>query len=315
MSDRDVVIEAIRSAEKPYYVYLLLKPDATPFYVGMGQGERVFEHERHAKRPMNKSHRLNTIRAIWKAGGEVGVWIDSWYDTAALAHSRERELILAIGRRDLGTGPLTNQTAGGDGCPELGPEAIEKMRVAATKNASDPAHRRRISESLKKWNQQHPELVAEYHRRSSETNRTEEVRRKKSQATKRYLMENPELVAAHRRRHAERMRDPEVRAKIRRVAAELHDRNRALANRTAEFKRKRSEVIERCLLMMERLGIVIPKNRTFFRKGRPGWDKVRARLHEFGLELPAGKSSLLVWQDFEHDVWFYLEFGRKYPGS
>lgn len=57
--------------DAPFYVYLLLRPDNTPFYVGKGCGDRTNDHEREARKGC-KSLKCRTIREIWEQGGTVG---------------------------------------------------------------------------------------------------------------------------------------------------------------------------------------------------------------------------------------------------
>lgn len=102
------------SGSGPHYVYLLRKPDGvsafgglgTPFYVGVGQGARLFCHEEEARDPAQTSAKVQAIRAIWAMGGEVVRTIDSVH--ALEPWDREGELVNAIGRIAEGTGPLTN---------------------------------------------------------------------------------------------------------------------------------------------------------------------------------------------------------------
>jgi hypothetical protein len=61
------------------------------------------------------------------------------------AHAREIELIAQIGRADLGAGPLTNMTAGGDGTVALSADARDKQRASMQKRWSDPGERARLS--------------------------------------------------------------------------------------------------------------------------------------------------------------------------
>ncbi|KQN06914.1 GIY-YIG nuclease family protein [Sphingomonas sp. Leaf25] len=98
----------------PHYVYLLRKPDGepsfggvgTPFYVGIGQGTRLFAHEEAARDPACAGAKADAIRAIWAAGGNVIRTIDSVHTVEPW--DREEALIHAIGRLAEGTGPLTN---------------------------------------------------------------------------------------------------------------------------------------------------------------------------------------------------------------
>jgi hypothetical protein len=54
-----------------FYVYLLLRPNDQPFYVGKGIGDRIGDHEREARKG-HECHRCRVIRKIWRNGGEVG---------------------------------------------------------------------------------------------------------------------------------------------------------------------------------------------------------------------------------------------------
>ncbi|WP_143075089.1 GIY-YIG nuclease family protein [Sphingobium sp. AP50] len=98
----------------PHYVYVLRVPDGepkhgglgTPFYVGIGQGARLFAHEEEARDPLRYSAKVETIRSIWAKGGEVVRTIDSVHIVEPW--DREEELINSIGRLAEGAGPLTN---------------------------------------------------------------------------------------------------------------------------------------------------------------------------------------------------------------
>src|SRR5260221_2433435 len=55
---------------KESYVYTLLKPDGTVFYVGQGMGNRILFHEREARNGV-QSRKCDVIRQIWPDGGEI----------------------------------------------------------------------------------------------------------------------------------------------------------------------------------------------------------------------------------------------------
>jgi len=60
-------------ASSPFYVYLLLRPNGCPFYVGKGLGDRVNNHEKEARRKrICRCRKCKVIRAIWASGGTVG---------------------------------------------------------------------------------------------------------------------------------------------------------------------------------------------------------------------------------------------------
>lgn len=142
--DRAELTRLIAASDSgPHYVYVLRHPDAetkfgghgTPFYVGIGQGLRLFSHEEEARDPLQTSAKVEVIRAIWANGGEVVRTIDSVH--AADPWNREEELINAIGRIADGTGPLTNaQTY----APSFKLGGIEHRKYAAQHAASAEAN-------------------------------------------------------------------------------------------------------------------------------------------------------------------------------
>jgi hypothetical protein len=92
----------------PHYVYVLRTPDAeeTPFYVGVGVGDRLFAHEKEARDRSRTSPKVEKIRAIWASGLEVVRTIDSVH--ASEPWRREEQLINELGRVADGTGSLLN---------------------------------------------------------------------------------------------------------------------------------------------------------------------------------------------------------------
>lgn len=124
----------------PHYVYILRMPDkapnygglGTPFYVGIGQGNRLFAHEDEARDSARSGAKVETIRSIWANGGEVVRTIDSIH--AVEPWNREEELINYIGRLAEGAGPLTNaQTY----APSLKLDGIEHRKYAANHSSCD----------------------------------------------------------------------------------------------------------------------------------------------------------------------------------
>jgi hypothetical protein len=104
----------LQAGHGPHYVYVLRKPDGvacwggvgTPFYVGIGQRGRLFEHEKAARDGSESGQKIDTIRAIWASGQEIVRTIDSWHDKEPWL--REAALISTIGRIADGAGPLVN---------------------------------------------------------------------------------------------------------------------------------------------------------------------------------------------------------------
>jgi hypothetical protein len=197
-----------------YYAYVLSKPDGTPFYVGVGKAgrkpmERIRLHESEARskpRSRQNKHKLSIIRQILSSGENVGKTIDSWHDSVADAKGREVALISELGRRDLGSGPLTNLTAGGDGQFELSAESKARLLVGVAKGAATRA----------KWFSENPEAGRELglklhaaHREWCNANPERVHQRAKvaGKARRKWLTEwerqNPEAVRRRQQKSAE----------------------------------------------------------------------------------------------------------------
>ena len=74
-----------------YYVYVLKDGVGSPFYVGLGQDCRLFQHEDEALGVGNNSAKCQRIRAIIQNGDAIDYEIDSFH--AATPWHREQELI------------------------------------------------------------------------------------------------------------------------------------------------------------------------------------------------------------------------------
>lgn len=96
-------------ASPQFYVYVLCRPNGKPFYVGKGQGERIFKHDVEA-RSGHRCHKCNVIRKIWREGGQVQRYIALETDDEQEAYAYERELIAMYGRQT-----LCNRSDGGEG--------------------------------------------------------------------------------------------------------------------------------------------------------------------------------------------------------
>ena len=123
----------------PFYVYILHKPDRTPFYVGKGVGDRLLHHEAEARNTKRLTHKLNVIRSIHRKRESVLYRLVSFFAQETDAHARVRALIRSIGRHDLKKGPLTNQTDGGEGTSNPSEESRQRRRDSLWgTDAADP---------------------------------------------------------------------------------------------------------------------------------------------------------------------------------
>jgi hypothetical protein len=116
-----------------FYVYILARPNGKVFYVGKGQGKRVFGHEREAKSAC-PCHKCRVIRKIWREGGEVQRSIVFTTDDEHAALAYEREQIALHGRKN-----LCNRTDGGEGPLNL-TAAQRAKRSAYQKNRIRKPH-------------------------------------------------------------------------------------------------------------------------------------------------------------------------------
>lgn len=136
----EACLREIKSRVGEFYVYVLSRPDGTPFYVGCGKARRrgdvrMLVHEAQAREHVH-NRKLHTIRAIWRAGEQVQCAIHSWHATEQLMFAHEIALIAEIGRSDLKRGPLTNLTDGGDGLVNRAQLVLDKMSQSAKRNVT-----------------------------------------------------------------------------------------------------------------------------------------------------------------------------------
>lgn len=132
----------IKASPLRFYVYVMSRPDGRPFYVGKGNGRRIWVHESHT-RMGKRGIRFSIIRKIWYAGGAVAYQIASFHEYEADAFAAEMRLIAEIGRRENG-GPLVNRTDGGEGptgfTQEITPVMRAKISAALKGRKRAPEH-------------------------------------------------------------------------------------------------------------------------------------------------------------------------------
>ncbi len=140
----------LRRLALPFYVYVLHKPDGTPFYVGKGIGQRVLHHVSEARNHATRlTHKLNTIRAIERRGEAVLYSLSGAFGDEREAHQHEMLLIRQLGRFDLGLGPLTNQTDGGEGGSNPSLEARSRRASSLAGDDAESEERRAANRFFK----------------------------------------------------------------------------------------------------------------------------------------------------------------------
>lgn len=142
--DSASVKRALAGNNLRHYVYVLLRPNQIPFYVGKGTKgngvQRVLQHEAEA-RGSGKSYKLNIIRAVWAMGATVGYILYRFSDNETEMLAEERLLISTIGRHDLKKGPLANLTDGGEGTSNPSEESRQARRETLAGDGGDDIDR------------------------------------------------------------------------------------------------------------------------------------------------------------------------------
>lgn len=85
---------------KDYYTYAYLREDGTPYYIGKGKNNRIFNRDKKDIKPPREKSRVIILKKNL---------------TEEEAFKHEIYMISVFGRKDLGTGILRNMTNGGEG--------------------------------------------------------------------------------------------------------------------------------------------------------------------------------------------------------
>lgn len=118
--DLDTAWSLIKENKNMVYLYIIYE-DSTPFYVGIGKGDRIKHHERQAKkfiktgvatRNMLKTDKLCSMLVDNKT---IYYSVPFFFSNRKDAEYLEEKLITEFGRICLGNGVLTNLTSGGEG--------------------------------------------------------------------------------------------------------------------------------------------------------------------------------------------------------
>ena len=178
-----------------FYVYCYynpLKPSNhdigfEPFYVGKGKGNRQIHHvfESSLLNDPNR-HKTNTIRKILDANLKPIVKVLCAFEEEADAFAAEKRFISLYGRADLGKGPLTNMTDGGEGTANkiYSPEYRKKISDA-TKKAHAEGKLQRNIEAFKNSQKGKKQSASHIEKRTSKrigTKLSEETKSKISKA-------------------------------------------------------------------------------------------------------------------------------------
>lgn len=235
----------ISKGQKQYYVYVLYKPNGSPFYVGKGKSNRIACHENEARAYAKgktwkgiNTFKLNTINKIWKNGEVVYYQIDSWHDENEKAGLREIELVEQYGKKINNTGILTNIRDGGELLTEEDRKYLgEKLRQFYIDH---PEMRERISDSVKayiadnpefvdnlmtaknKWIEEHPEEYKAAQDKRREIGQLEDVRRRTSETLKEYFSDPDNLAAMSESMKKYYQEHPEAIERLRKQAIELN---------------------------------------------------------------------------------------------
>lgn len=160
-----------------FYVYVLMdtrkvgpfkyghwKFDYEPFYVGKGKQNRFLYHSKILDGwkldASNNRHKTNKIKKIHREGYEIETRFVKSGMIESDAFDLEMKLIERIGRSP--EGPLTNQTAGGDGL-RAPSKATRKKMASSAKNTHASMSKKKRAEMLRKRS----ESLKRYHANKS----------------------------------------------------------------------------------------------------------------------------------------------------
>ena len=201
-----------------YYVYIYLREDGTPYYVGKGRGKRAF----------------STKRRFIKPKDETKIIFHSKNLTEEEAFIIEKELIAQYGRKNNGTGILRNLTDGGEGQSGAiySDEIRAKRSIIMKEVMSRPEVRAKVSATLKELLNR-PEVKAKHSAMMKEVMNRPEVKAKVSAASKK-AMNRPEVKAKIK----EALNRPETKAKKSSTLKEVMNRPETKAKVVAAAKKR-----------------------------------------------------------------------------
>jgi len=124
----------MKESNNKYYVYHLIDPkDNIPFYVGKGYGKRIYSHEKEVKNgilPNQNRYLFNSIKEILNGG------MDIIYEKVKENLNEKDAFLIEMleikkyGRKNDGSGILTNMTDGGEGMSGLKHSNDSKKKIS-----------------------------------------------------------------------------------------------------------------------------------------------------------------------------------------
>jgi len=115
-----------------FYTYAYLREDRTPYYIGKGQGKRIYQTDgKPCNKPRDKSRIIFLKQNL----------------TEEEAFKHEIYMIAVFGRKDLGTGILHNRSDGGRGTSGYKHTEESKKKMSESKINPPEKTRKKIRES------------------------------------------------------------------------------------------------------------------------------------------------------------------------
>lgn len=151
--DRHNVLSFLKQHAGKFYVYVLCRPDDTPFYVGKGTNRRVLDHEmealQHHQIGETNPFKSNIIRKIYRDGGAIRYKIDSVFDPADQLKCLEREAsLIAEYKRFHEGGTLSNLAGGLGNMSGAAPFSLERHAATLAGAPEDNPDRAVLNEFL-----------------------------------------------------------------------------------------------------------------------------------------------------------------------
>jgi len=197
MLNKQEVKELLLQNTNKFYAYELYRPDKDyVFYVGKGCNNRVLTHERDAVLTNINLYRYNIIRKLFK--NNLSVYYNIFFsENENDAFVLESELIKKYGRKNIGTGCLSNLTDGGEGVSGFiqYDSAKQKISESLKEYYKDPVNCNKISYYVNKSYKNNPEIKTKISNTLKKYYESPETHKKQSDILKKMYIDRPELKA------------------------------------------------------------------------------------------------------------------------